>query len=637
MTSRSRIREVNLGALVNVAVKAAVKDAMARTRTPVTLSGTAEAIDEDKDVAYVRMDAEAIGTDPTESSNYENPGVLPMTRMGETYTDDVVRAVFEEAAGASASRTSSENIIVLPYGAESGRRIELDGNLGQIRLYDDDDELVGLITADVWAIGNVGVNGARATLDPLGGLRIRSANDVLVSIIDQNGYSLRDATSGLVTAEIGPGTFRMVDPVGTDTIEMTTSSVGTLPNPSWAQATEASPGASLAAPAAPIFTKPADDIEVAHVAAWLRAVNQSATMTPPAGHTEQLDMNSAAAVGTLQTSVATRDPATGATGDFTSTQSNWAHGLGTRVVVKGGGSTSPAFRSISSGHTETSASIETVSISKPSGVVAGDALVVFVTMGVSGGFVPTGWVTPPGFKFLGANFITTGSGATQSTLAVGAWVKFAGASEPSTYETTINLPSGTKVIDAAMVAISNPAQIPGGVQIRMAGKPIRRLLAFTELAATNAQLCDIQSIPQGYDNLELAYDGISGNASAAQQLRIRFNGDSGAHYFYRLLQDAAPSATGAAVGQIVFGAVGATGTGSKTAGSLHIYGYRSSPKPVLIGHDWWVNAGPVLHGEEIYGQWDGNAGVSAIDRIVIEANAAGPVFGIGSRAYLYGY
>jgi hypothetical protein len=628
-----------------VAVKAAVKEAMSRTRVPATLTGTIEGIDEDKDIAYVRMDFEAMSGDPTESLNYELPGVIATTRLGEEYDGDQVRTVFDGTAGAHSQRTSSENIIVLPYGAETGRRIVLDGNLGTVSYYDDSGALVGIVDTDQWAIGNVDPPGARVTLDPLGGLRIRAANNQLVAIIDQNGYTIRDATSGLVVAEIGQGTFRMVDPVGTDTIEMITASAGSLPNPSCVQAVEVNPGSSLVAPAAPVFTTtPADDIEIMHVAAWIRAVNQAATMTPPAGATvaERLDMNSAAAVGTLQTSVATRDPADGLAGTFTSTQSNWQHGLGTHVVIKGGGTTSPAFRSISSAHLETTAAVDTVTITKPAGVVAGDALLVFVTLGVSGGGVPTGWVTPTGFKQLGATFTMSGTGLTQTALSAGAWIKFADASDVAAteYSTTINLPTGTKVIDGAMVAISNPAQIPGGVQILMAGKPIRRLLAYTELAAASAILCDFQNISQGYDNLELVYDGGSNSTSAAQQLRVRFNGDTGIHYAYKVVRDGIllVGAAGSGVGatQIQFGATG-DAVGARTAGTLNIYGYKSSPKPVVIGRNWWVGTGPAPHDEEFSGQWDGNLGVSAINRIVLELNAAGPQFAAGSRAYLYGY
>jgi hypothetical protein len=235
-------------------------------------------------------------------------------------------------------------VIVLPFGAESGRRIIADGNEGTISFYDDDDNLVGLLDTDRWAIGDLTTPGAIVQLDPVGGLTIRSVDNELVTILDQNGYTLREPSTGLVAAEIKRGSFRLVDPIGTDDIEMVTDSAGTLPNPAWRSTIEVSPGASLTAPAAPLFTNPADDIEIAHVAAWIRATQQSATMTPPAGHTEQADENFDHVQGTLQTSVATRDPATGLTGDFTSTQSNWQHAVGTRVVVKGGGASSPSIQ-----------------------------------------------------------------------------------------------------------------------------------------------------------------------------------------------------------------------------------------------------------------------------------------------------
>jgi hypothetical protein len=360
-------------------------------------------------------------------------------------------------------------------------------------------------------------------------------------------------------------------------------------------------------------------------------------MTPPASWTEQHDGNFQNAAGTLQQSIATRDPATGAAGTFTSTQTNWQHGLGTHVIIKGSGPTSPSFRSISTAQQVVTGRTATVSISKPSGVVAGDVLLVFVSLGVSGGLVPTGWLTPPGFNMLGANFATTGSGSTQSTLAVGVWAKLAGGSEPSTYETTINLPTGTKLVHAAMVAIQNPFLVPGGVQIRLAGKPMRRLLAYTELQAPSQTLCDFQNIPQGYDNLELVYDTTSdqNGDTLNRRIKLNYNGDATNVYFHRIIQDGVDvSGSGAPSSRILLGAINGQASGSRAAGSINIYGYARVGKPVSLGHAWWVATGPVAHDEEMSGQYDG---ASAISRIVVAIDAGTVRFATGSRAYLYGY
>ena len=637
MTSRRDYRYVNLGRLIRQAVASSVARSMASVRTPKVLSGNVEQVDEDRDVVWVRVDDEAMTGDPTQSSNYEMPGVIPASRIGEVLANEPVRMTFEGSAGANAFRTSGENVIVIPYGAESGRRIVIDGNAGVIAFFDESDELVGLLNTDQWAIGNVGSLGARVTLDPVGGVRIRSANDALVVLIDQNGVTLRDATSGLVVADLKPGSFRMVDPAGTDDIEMVTASAGTLPNPAYRNQVEANPGATFVVPGAPTFTKPIDDIEIAHVAGWRRAVSQAATMTPPAGFTEHTDNSVADAAGSLHTSVAIRDPAVASTpATFTSSQATWDHAIGTSVILKGGGAVSPSIRSVSESSQITTALNAEAVIAKPAGLAVGDVLLAFVSLGVNGGFVPTGWVTPPGFQQLGANFSASGTGAAQTTVAAGVWAKLADAADVAAadFRTTINLPTGTKVIHGAMVAIQNAFLVPGGVQLRMAGKPVRRQIAFAQLTAANAELCDFTNISQAYDNLEFVYDASTAGGSTLQTLNFQFNGDTALHYHDRATEDGGTNYAALGRGSIRFGRIDNTIAGAKSTGSMHIYGYRSSPKPVVMGQTWWTGNLAVARASNA-GQWDGNAGVSAINRIRVFLSAG--TFAVGSRAYLYAY
>lgn len=642
MTS-SDIRVVNLAALFRTMAKAAVTEAVSQTRTTKQLAGSVEDLQEvELDVAWIRMDGEANSSDPTQSDNHGEPGVIPTTRLGETFAGEQVRTTFDGSAGATSMRTSALKQIVVPFGAEDGEeRISIDGNdgAGYIGFFNDAGELVGFLNPQEWDIGDLTNEGRRVTIDPLGGIRIRSANNTLVAILDDLGYTLRDPDSGLVTAEIQGGNLRLIDPTGTDDIEMVTSSQGTLPNPFYKSTPAVAPGASLVIPAAVLFTTtPADDIEIGHVAAWKRATNQSATMTPPAGWTEIHDNPSSDAAGTIHSSVAYRDPATGTTGTFTSTQSNWDHEIGTHVVIRGGGAASPAYRSISSATVVSTKTSETLSIGKPSGAVQDDVLLVFVEMGTNGGGIPTGWTTPAGFKFLGANFSTSGAGATQSTIAVGAWVHLAGASEPSTFETTVNLPTGTKVIHSEMVAISGAFLVPGGVQIRIAGRPIRRLLAFNELAASNTTLCDFQNIPQGYDNLELLIDSTSATTgSAFARYFSRFNNDSASgpgNYFYKITQGGASTA-GFAVSSLLHGLLPGVNGGRSTT-VMNIYGYASMTNPVMMGTHFHDDALDVIS-ETVSGQWN-NSGVP-INRInvAVVGGPANPKFAAGSRAYLYGY
>lgn len=628
----------NLGSLINTAVRAAVKDAMARTRTPTVLSGRVEQLDSDLDVLWVRLDDETIGFDPTESSNYETPGVIPVARDGDAYTGDPARVRFDAASGASAGRTGTPNVIVLPYGAETGKRVVIDGDQGFIALFDETDSLVGLIDVDVWASGQLDPAGARGTFDPQGGIRMHSEGDKLVVILDQNGLTLNDPVTGLATAELHPGRLRLVDPVGVDDIEIVTSSAATLPNPAYRVAAEANPGATLVAPAAPLFTTtPADDIEIMHVAAWDRAVNTpGATMTPPSGATEQVDQVVADADGTMHVSVATRDPATGAGGTFTdSVSTGWDHALGTTVIIKGGGTTSPSYRSSSTVSLKTTNGVTTLTGTAPTGLAAGDVMVVFISLGVSGGNIPLGWTTPPGFVQLGVWPSVSGSGATQSALSTGAWAKLVTAADVAagSFSTTINLPTGIKVLHGVLVAVQNPFLVPGGVRMLMAGKPVRRKLAETKLLAASSTLCDFQNIPQGYDNLEVVVNGTSTGSGSNTFTTLRFNGDTGNNYFHRSSQDTANLITGFGVDRIFLQRI-SNAAGSTYAGSIHIYG-RAGPNPTMLGKGVWSEA-LVIHQGELSGAWSPSA---AIDRITIAVDGApaNPRFNTNSTAVLYGY
>jgi hypothetical protein len=632
--------EINLAQLIRAISKITVHEALAQQRTHKTLSGTVEQLDEELDVAYIRMDDEATSGDPAESSNFEAPGVIPATRLGEAFDDETVRVTFDGYAGASATRTSSQNRIVLPFGAEDGRRIVFDGNDGVIAFYNDDGALVGYLDSETWAIGeDLGSPGNAVTLDPLGGLRIRGEGDTLVSIMDQNGYTLRDVDTGIVTAEIQPGRLRLVDPSGVDDIEMVTSSAGTLPNPSYSRVAVPNPGSTLLFPASMVFTTtPADDIEIAHVAAWRQGTNQAATMTPPAGWTERQDGNHPSASGTLQTSIASRRPATGTSGGFASTQSNWHHSIGSHIVIKGGDGTSPTFRSMTETSVEASGALLVLTGAKPSGVVAGDVLLAFISMGVAGGLVPTGWVTPEGFVFLGADHSTSGSGSTQSTLATGVWAKLCTASEPANYQTSINLPTGTKFVQGTLVAIEGAFLVPGGVQIRMAGKPTRRILDYVELQTASTTLCDFQNIPASYDNLELVYDVVSAvGHTAPRVIRLRINNvTTNTRYYSNVANHTNNTSTLFFQNQpdLILGSLG-RGVGATATGSIDLYGYgKTTARHKTMARAFYLDSLQLMD-ESCVGLFDAVPS-GPINRLTVITN--GPItFGVGSKAFLYGY
>lgn len=339
---------------------------------------------------------------------------------------------------------------------------------GSIELYDSNDLLVGLIAPQTWSIGDLTTPGARVTIDPLGGLRLRSDSDTLVALLDQQGLSLRDETSGQVVSELTHRGLRVISVDGVEDFLMSSVSESSLPQPTYISAVEASPGSSLVVPAATILGT--NDIELGHVAAFVKDVSQAATMTPPAGWTEVTDSDEVFTGSTLQTSVARRAVATGTAGTFTSTQSNWEHGIGTHLVLRGTpGGTTPSVRSSSEAALAVTGSAATITLPKPTGTLEDDVLVVFVTMAGDGVGVPTGWVTPEGWVFMGANLRITGTGLSTSSLAVGCWVKKAGASEPSTYETSITFPLGSKLVHGVMLAVDDCTLTPGGPQFTLSG------------------------------------------------------------------------------------------------------------------------------------------------------------------------
>jgi hypothetical protein len=340
---------------------------------------------------------------------------------------------------------------------------EEDG--GDIEFYSAAGNLVGRLSPGSWEIGDLDAPGQRAVLDPVGGLRFRSDTDQLLNLIDQQGVSIRDEDSGTVVAELTRNYLRLVDVEGEDEVSLSSSSEDLLAKPRYTGASKVAPLGALAVPAATKLTN--YDLELAQVAAFRQATVQAATHTPPAGWTEILDHKYGLA-STLATSIARRAPATGTAATFTSSQTNWNSGTGTHVILRGPqGGPPPTVRAISETEVTSTATVINVPITAPAGTVAGDILVVFVSMGNAAGSVPTGWVTPEGWVFLGAQVVSTGTPT--STLAVGTWAKLVGPDDGPTYDTTINFGVGTKTVHAAMVAVAGASVILGGPQLNVGG------------------------------------------------------------------------------------------------------------------------------------------------------------------------
>lgn len=610
------VADDRLVGLIRSIVQTTVTETLAKARAPKILTGVVDDVDDDLDIVYIRMDPEITTGDPTKSDNWGAPGVIPATRIGATYVGEPVRVSFDPASGASAFQTSAPRRLVLPFGEERGRRIVLDGEAGSVVFWSQAGNPV-------------------AFFDPTGGLRMHNETGELITVYDSNGMTLRDPVTQGVTAEIHQGSLRVADPATGDAVELVASSASTLPQPAVAMYKEASPGSSLITPATSLFTIPADDIELHHVAAWIAGVNQPSTMTPPAGCTEQTDETVVGPGGSLQASVATRDPASGAAATFTSSAANWQHQLGSHVTLRGGGTVSPSIRSVASTSLSTSEPRVVLQVPRPAGVVDTDVIVAFVTVATSGGFIPTNWSTPPGVEFHAATFSSSGSGPGQSTMAGGVWIRRAGASEPATYAVDISLPTGLKVVHAVTVAVRDAFLVPGGAQIRLSGRPIRKLLAFNELTSPNATLCDFQNIPQGYDNLQLIVDGRvdQNGASALTRWRVRFNNDTGANYFDRVWGSDGTNVQGFGVTSLRGSVVSAV-NGNATTGVWDILGYaKPGSQRIVQGRHGWVN-NLVIHADTMTGIWGSTA---AINRITVDMGATPQRYAAGSRAYLYGY
>lgn len=475
----SDLRRVNLGALIRMAVKASVQEAMAKTRTPSTLSGTVEQLDEDLDVIWVRMDFETMSGDPTESSNYEMPGVIPATRLGETFTDEQVRVVFDGPAGASAQRTSTENRIVLPFGAESGRRIVADGEGGFIAFYDENDNIVGYLDSNQWFVG--GEVGLQARLDPIGGLRLRDENDqARVTLSAPEGLILRNPTAGISGALLRHDGLIILDPDTGDRISITSGTTSAVPSPHWASTPDEDPDTTHDTPAISSFGT-GDDIDLRFISASAAADLGVQSWTPPTGFTEQTDQNNSGSI-TLATSLATKDPAAAAPAlaTFTSTTAAFTRGNGHTVIVQGGGGTSPAIGSVNVNTViEFTSQQLAFNINAPVLVVEGDLMIAHVALAAEQ--IPIGWTVPEGWIQLGIQVAGLG---TTHIHGSGIWYKRAGPSEPASEPITINMTAAGKTkLQATVARVTNPFGYPAGLDVRRNNRSMPRGLVAQDVSS----------------------------------------------------------------------------------------------------------------------------------------------------------
>jgi hypothetical protein len=464
--SRPDYHSQNLVALVRSIVRATMHEARASARTSAVLSGVVEDVDTSRNVAYVRLDTQARSGDPFLSDNWGNPGVLPMAATGQVTTGEQVRATFDPQAGASANRIGIATI---------GRRLDIDSTQGVVRFWAD-DTLVGYMDASRWIAGIE--DGPRVQIDPFGGLRVFNDAGLLVGILDGQGLQIKDPdpTKGIVHANINHFGMVLAADDGKQ-IHFVPSQDGNVVVPKWAgTAPTIFPGANVATPALVPYTP--NDLELRYGVVCSN-VSLPSTFTPPSGYTEVFDVSDSTDAMTVAASLARRQPHTvDAVRNFVCSQAGHVFHNGHTVLVRANDTgTPPSVRS----HVQQFNSFRTANMSvmmaKPAGVVAGDLLVAFVSVGNKGGFVPTSWSVPEGWLFMGAVFRDIGG---TDTLASGVWYKQATAAEPADYTISIQVagePSSLKRFHAAVVAVQNPGMLEGGSDIRFEPQSACRVYA----------------------------------------------------------------------------------------------------------------------------------------------------------------
>jgi hypothetical protein len=459
--------QIDIVRLVRAIVKSSIDEAIHRPRVTRTLSGNVEDLDSDLDVVFVRMDGETMGTDPRESDNYEAPGIIPTVRNGEAFIDEQVRVTYEGASGASATRTSIENVIVLPYGAEDTQHIVLDGNTGSISFFDAAGALAGQLTPDNWIAGPE--TGPHVQIDPFGGIRVYAGENMLAALVNAMGLQVRDPVSGLVQAALSQAGLQL-RAVNGNTITVVPDQSGNVVAPKWAATAALNPGTTMDTPPVVAFTL--DDLELRYVSAWNSTAITPSSFTPPASYTEVYDETDTSDDQTLAVTMASRHPgAPGATRTFENALSNFQFDNGHTVLLRSDGVTPPSVRSFITDYSVHTGTLISTSLAPPAGVQADDVMVACVSMGNDGGSVPLSWSTPEGWVFLGAVFqIQSGN----RTLASGMWYKIATADDVAleaaagTYDISITFgapATSVKKLHASITAVQDVEVLQGGADI----------------------------------------------------------------------------------------------------------------------------------------------------------------------------
>jgi hypothetical protein len=363
-------------------------------------------------------------------------------------------------------------------------RFLLDSPRGEIRLYDSQGILVGLLSSSRWFAG-VSEEGSRVQIDPVGGVRLHDdGGHIRVSISPTEGVGVRDAVSGITGGILRYDGLVILDPETGERISITSGSTSAVPSPHWASLEAVSPGSTLSTPAISSFAT-GDDLDLRHVAASIDQDLGAQSMTAPGGFTERSDTNHSGGNHTLHTSSASRDPADASPGgyNFAPSTAGYSRALGQTVIVRGGGASSPAVRAVEVGLIyEFNTGLIELDVAAPPVVSDGDLLVAFLSL--SGPNIPVGWAVPEGFIQLGVR--AAGLGTTH-VLGGGTWYKRWNFGDPLVYPILINMSSavGLTKVHAIVLAIQNPYAFPAGLDIRRNNRSMPRGLIASVEATTH--------------------------------------------------------------------------------------------------------------------------------------------------------
>ena len=521
--------------------------------------------------------------------------------------------------------------VVIPRSEDELRpRVLIDSPAGAVSFLDGSGTKVGELGFERWWSGYE--PGPLVQLDPFGGLRVWDEDEqVRVIVSASEGVQVRDKTSGITSVHVRSDGLTVTDPDTGKVVAVASSTGSTVPDPHWAATvSDTAPGTTHSTPAISAFDT-GDDIDLRFVSASAGA-SVAGSYTPPGSYTERTDLNVAGSVS-LISSMATRDPAVASPGvaDFTCSSSGFTRRVGHSVIVRGGGSTSPAFGAVDANPVTTfTSSIIRLTIDGPATPNDGDILIAHISLAGPG--VPVGWTVPEGWKQLGVHAAGLGS---DHVLGSGIWYKHWHTGDPTSEDVIINMSGAvTTKVQATVATIEEPGTFSQGPGVMVDGRLMPQLIEAIELTA-DAQTVTFSNIPPNFDNLKL-YGACISNTSAdtLRTIALRFNGDSGANYSWQewspLGTNFSTTDTVVRVGQIDGGI-----NNSRTNFETTILDYsRPGQQPCTLGQVIMRPANSPLVIME-GGSWH-PATIVPVTEVQVRTGNAATQFKAGTKFWLYG-